>query len=56
MDNAHLHSKLAHEHERAHGCCGGTHKQAVKEVKEQTGCGCGDKQAKPAPQKSSCCG
>lgn len=44
---------------KAHGCCGGSHKQAaqpVKEDKKETGCGCADKQTKPVNTKSSCCG
>jgi hypothetical protein len=54
MNSKTTHPEQDHDHSAAHGCCG-SRKQAVKQEKKDTGCGCGDKQVKEA-KASSCCG
>ena len=55
MESNTPHPKQDRDHSAAHGCCGGTHKQPVKQQKTEAGCGCGDKHAKQN-ETSSCCG
>ena len=54
MDSNTPHPKQDRDHS-AHGCCGGTHKQPVKQKKTETGCGCDDRHTKQK-ETSSCCG
>jgi len=55
MDSNTPHPKHDRDRPVAYGCCGGTHKQPVKEQKTKSGCGCGDTHVKQK-EAPSCCG